>query len=183
MQRPCVAKPDALHVMTPPWPPWPQGSICWLANAAILWILFLPAAPATAGPPGSLHSWVGIIMYLPDSPDQRQAVTDRQAGPVGGCSRPAWTSLASGASADLLHTAHLLSARTVNALPTSCRSAHHPSCSFRQYGRLVEQELMAKYNATEHWAKIEVRQVCSTVGSGAGWLPLPLRVSCHAPSW
>lgn len=57
-----------------------------------------------AGPPGSLHSWVGIIMYLPDSPDQRQAVTD----------------------------------------------------SFRQYGRLVEQELMAKYNATEHWAKIEV---------------------------
>ena len=33
----------------------------------------------TAGPPGSLHSWVGIIMYLPDSPEQRQAVTDRHA--------------------------------------------------------------------------------------------------------
>lgn len=28
------------------------------------------------GPPGSLHSWVGVIMYLPaDDPQQRAAVT------------------------------------------------------------------------------------------------------------
>lgn len=56
------------------------------------------------GPPGSLHSWVGIIMYLPEEEAQRQAVTQ----------------------------------------------------SFRQYGALVERELMPKYGAVEHWAKIEV---------------------------
>lgn len=33
-----------------------------------------PMSPAH-GPPGSLHSWVGIIMYLPESPQQREAVT------------------------------------------------------------------------------------------------------------
>lgn len=57
-----------------------------------------------AGPPGSLHSWVGIIMYLPEDAQQREAVT----------------------------------------------------ASFRQYASLVEREVMAKYGATEHWAKIEV---------------------------
>jgi hypothetical protein len=29
-------------------------------------------------------------------------------------------------------------------------------CSFRQYASLVEAELMPKFNAVEHWAKIEV---------------------------
>lgn len=29
------------------------------------------------GPPGSLHSWVGIIMYLPEEAGQREAVTQR----------------------------------------------------------------------------------------------------------
>jgi L-galactono-1,4-lactone dehydrogenase len=29
-------------------------------------------------------------------------------------------------------------------------------CSFRRYAQLVERELMPKYGATEHWAKIEV---------------------------
>ncbi len=40
---------------------------------------------------------------------------------------------------------------------TLCLPSNLPTCSFRQYARLVEQELMAKYNAMEHWAKIEVR--------------------------
>ena len=35
-----------------------------------------PMSPA-AGPPGSLFSWVGVIMYLPDDPDQRAAITAR----------------------------------------------------------------------------------------------------------
>lgn len=38
------------------------------------------------GPPGSLHSWVGIIMYLPEEEAQRQAVTQR-CGPLGRASR------------------------------------------------------------------------------------------------
>lgn len=28
------------------------------------------------GPAGSLHSWVGVIMYLPHEPQQRAAVTE-----------------------------------------------------------------------------------------------------------
>ena len=31
-----------------------------------------------------------------------------------------------------------------------------PLCSFFEYCKLVEGELMPKYNAAEHWAKIEV---------------------------
>jgi hypothetical protein len=37
-----------------------------------------PMSPAH-GPPGSLHSWVGVIMYLPEDAEQRQAVTARWA--------------------------------------------------------------------------------------------------------
>ncbi|KAG2498500.1 hypothetical protein HYH03_003751 [Edaphochlamys debaryana] len=33
-----------------------------------------PLSPA-AGPPESLHCWVGVIMYLPSEPEQREAVT------------------------------------------------------------------------------------------------------------
>ncbi|KXZ53075.1 hypothetical protein GPECTOR_8g68 [Gonium pectorale] len=33
-----------------------------------------PLSPA-AGPPESLHCWVGVIMYLPDEPERREAVT------------------------------------------------------------------------------------------------------------
>jgi L-galactono-1,4-lactone dehydrogenase len=44
-----------------------------------------PMSPAAAGPGSqgalpadSVHSWVGIIMYLPtEDPQQRQAITDR----------------------------------------------------------------------------------------------------------
>lgn len=38
-------------------------------------------SPAAArGDPDTLHSWVGIIMYLPTSdPAQRQAITDKCA--------------------------------------------------------------------------------------------------------
>ncbi|KAL4857423.1 L-galactono-1 [Chlorella vulgaris] len=58
-----------------------------------------------AGAPGSLHSWVGVIMYLAElEPEQRQAVTK----------------------------------------------------SFQQYAELVERQLMPKYGAVAHWAKIEV---------------------------
>lgn len=65
-----------------------------------------PMSPAH-GEPGSLHSWVGIIMYLPaEDLEKRAEVT----------------------------------------------------AAFKQYARLVESELMPKYNATEHWAKIEVPQ-------------------------
>ncbi|KAK9918259.1 hypothetical protein WJX75_002661 [Coccomyxa subellipsoidea] len=63
-------------------------------------------SPASArGRPDTVHSWVGIIMYLPTEEEaQRQAITDR----------------------------------------------------FFEYCKLVEQKLMPKYDATEHWAKIEV---------------------------
>ena len=34
-------------------------------------------SPAYSEEPGSLHSWVGIIMYLPtDEPQQRQSITE-----------------------------------------------------------------------------------------------------------
>lgn len=38
-----------------------------------------PMSPAAArGRPDAVHSWVGIIMYLPtEDPAQRQAITDR----------------------------------------------------------------------------------------------------------
>ncbi|PSC76820.1 L-galactono-1,4-lactone dehydrogenase isoform A [Micractinium conductrix] len=61
------------------------------------------ALSPAAGPPGSLHSWVGVIMYLPEQAEARAAVT----------------------------------------------------ASFRQYAGLVSRELTPKYNAAEHWAKIE----------------------------
>ncbi len=35
-----------------------------------------PLSPA-AGPPGSVHSWVGVIMYLPHDPELRRKVTDQ----------------------------------------------------------------------------------------------------------
>lgn len=41
-----------------------------------------------------------------------------------------------------------------------------PGRSFRQYGALVERELMPKYGAVEHWAKIEV-------GPTGGWVGAP----------
>ncbi|EIE19735.1 L-galactono-1,4-lactone dehydrogenase-like protein [Coccomyxa subellipsoidea C-169] len=65
-----------------------------------------PMSPAAArGQPDTVHSWVGIIMYLPTEEEaQRKAITDR----------------------------------------------------FFEYCKLVEQKLVPKYDATEHWAKIEV---------------------------
>jgi hypothetical protein len=29
-----------------------------------------------AGSPGSVYSWVGIIAYLPESPEEREKITD-----------------------------------------------------------------------------------------------------------
>ncbi len=37
-----------------------------------------------------------------------------------------------------------------------CNSILPACCSFRQYGQLVERQLMQRYNAVEHWAKIEL---------------------------
>ncbi len=34
------------------------------------------AMSPAAGGPQSVHCWVGVIMYLPDDPQQRAAVTD-----------------------------------------------------------------------------------------------------------
>ena len=62
-----------------------------------------PMSPAH-GPPGSLHSWVGVIMYLPEGAAARQQVT----------------------------------------------------AAFGAYRGLVERELMARFGAAEHWAKIEL---------------------------
>ena len=42
-----------------------------------------PMSPAH-GPPASLHSWVGVIMYLPEDAEQRQAVTARWAAAAAG---------------------------------------------------------------------------------------------------
>jgi L-galactono-1,4-lactone dehydrogenase len=61
-----------------------------------------------AGPADSLHSWVGIIMYLPEDPD-KEALRD-----------------------DVTHA------------------------FIHKYKRMVEQQLLSKYDAAEHWAKIEV---------------------------
>ena len=61
-----------------------------------------------SGPTDSLHTWVGIIMYLPEEPgkeDLRDAVTSEFIG---------------------------------------------------KYRRMVEQRLLARYNAVEHWAKLEI---------------------------
>lgn len=55
------------------------------------------------GSPESLHTWVGIIMFLPEAEAERQAVT----------------------------------------------------AAFVEYGRLVERQLMEKYSAVHHWAKLE----------------------------
>ena len=41
----------------------------WTAGSAA------PMSPA-AGDPRSLHSWVGVIMYLPEEAGQRAAVTE-----------------------------------------------------------------------------------------------------------
>ena len=62
-----------------------------------------PMSPV-AGAPNSLHSWVGIIMYLPEEENLRNQVTT----------------------------------------------------SFSRYAHLMQQSVMKKYNAIEHWAKIEV---------------------------
>jgi len=45
-----------------------------------------PMSPASApGAPGTVHSWVGIIMYLPtEDASQRAAITDRRGGPGRG---------------------------------------------------------------------------------------------------
>jgi len=42
-----------------------------------------PMSPASApGAPDTVHSWVGIIMYLPtEDAAQRAAITDRRGGP------------------------------------------------------------------------------------------------------
>lgn len=49
------------------------------------------------GPPGSLHSWVGVIMYLAElAPEQRQAVTDRCAGGADYCGHPQRSELHAG---------------------------------------------------------------------------------------
>jgi len=60
-----------------------------------------------AGPPESLHSWVGIIMYLPEE-EGKEALRE-----------------------DVTR-------------------------AFVEYKRIVEGRLLPRYNAVEHWAKIEV---------------------------
>lgn len=65
-----------------------------------------PMSPAHSARREDMHSWVGVIMYLPPeetAPEQRAAV----------------------------------------------------SAAFRDYAQLCERELMAKYGAKWHWAKLE----------------------------
>jgi L-galactono-1,4-lactone dehydrogenase len=63
-----------------------------------------PMSPAHSTHPEDMHSWVGIIMYLPsEDAAQRAEIT----------------------------------------------------ASFRQYARMCEEELMPKYGAKWHWAKLE----------------------------
>lgn len=63
-----------------------------------------PMSPAHAENPTDVHSWVGIIMYLPtEDPTTRAAITD----------------------------------------------------AFNHYARLCETEIMPKYGAKWHWAKLE----------------------------
>ncbi|KAK9839195.1 hypothetical protein WJX81_000695 [Elliptochloris bilobata] len=68
-----------------------------------------PMSPASApGAPDTVHSWVGIIMYLPtEDAAQRTAITD----------------------------------------------------AFFDYCRLLQDDLMPRYGATEHWAKIEAHRL------------------------
>ena len=62
-----------------------------------------PMSPAHSTNPDDVHSWVGIIMYLPEDPAARQDVTD----------------------------------------------------AFHEYAEHCELELMPKYKAKWHWAKLE----------------------------
>ena len=68
-----------------------------------------------AGAPDSLHSWVGIIMYLPEQPGKEPLREDVTAVFNG------------------------------------------------RYKRLVEQRLLERYGAVEHWAKIELEGVAKDV--------------------
>jgi L-galactono-1,4-lactone dehydrogenase len=63
-----------------------------------------PMSPAHSANTADVHSWVGIIMYLPEGAGARQAVT----------------------------------------------------AAFTQYAERVERELMPKYGAKWHWAKLEI---------------------------
>ena len=63
-----------------------------------------PMSPAH-GSPGSIHSWIGIIMYLPEQDLEKRAEV---------------------------------------------------TAAFKKYAYLERDALMTKYQATEHWAKIEI---------------------------
>ena len=62
-----------------------------------------PMSPAHSSNPTDVHSWVGIIMYLPDDAETRAAI----------------------------------------------------GSAFKRYAELCETELMPKYQAKWHWAKLE----------------------------
>ena len=89
------------------------------------------------------------------------------------------------------HTRHggPLQATPSLARPTSARASTQPPwhprylrpfhllCSFRQYAGLVSRELTPKYNAAEHWAKIEVGGRAAAAGRGSSEKGLEL-ASC-----
>jgi L-galactono-1,4-lactone dehydrogenase len=63
-----------------------------------------PMSPAHSTSPEDMHSWVGVIMYLPtDEPAQRASITE----------------------------------------------------AFEKYAHMCEEEMMGKYGAKWHWAKLE----------------------------
>lgn len=89
-------------------------------------------------------------MYLPESEEQRNAVTARCAcrrlcACVGG--------LAQGRGRSAVR-ALCMQDDSVCRAGTQCVACH--VCSFCQYCQLAERALFKKYNAVEHWAKIEL---------------------------
>jgi len=90
----------------------------WAAASSAAWDAAAAAAAAGASPADAVHSWVGVIMYLPTSdPAQREAIT------------------------------------------RAFRTAYVP---------LVEREMMPRYGAAWHWAKIEPPSTAAGAAAGAG---------------
>lgn len=96
-----------------------------------------------AGTPGSLHSWVGIIMYLPEGDEPARAAVTQGCVSV-------WASGCGGAKASPQEPP----ASAARGQPTP--PAPPPLArSFKRYAGLVERHLMPRFGAVEHWAKIE----------------------------
>ncbi|KDD75406.1 hypothetical protein H632_c698p0, partial [Helicosporidium sp. ATCC 50920] len=98
-----------------------------------------PMSPAR-GPPESVHSWVGIIMYAP--PDEAEG-----RGTKDGAEKAADGSVGDGER-------EISRPVTTKTRPAGVRGEVQQA--FERYALLVDRELSERYGALSHWAKLEL---------------------------